>query len=587
MQSSDTLLVFLRQKLTEQTSSTFRLFQAVDMDGDGYVSVHDFIQYCDRFSLPRGVVTEEQVSSWFNRYVDCNESGCIVNSRRRNMMDYNLFKHFLEDSIESVVVSQEDKTAVTVDTVRRALVRYMHSLGCSVYKFYKVCTHGAEFLYEHHLRNILSTRCGIMLSNSAWSNLWKQLKSDPRIQHMSIHEFKVLLQHQPELPLESSNTSVAAEETITFDESASDMKIKFREEGVHDETEHRLAYNTELDGNVSLVMLYLAERFTAISSPRALFGRIDRRRYNYLTIADFVSAVRDLTDIEVSEELTRDIFRVVSERANDGSTHQLISYQGFLKLLSCQEYLVPLQLPNRPCSTAAMYCKRPLIPVVECALKPPQHGRRATISVPTGEVDMKASFTGAYSPNYMNVPHNSSHQAFSADKALPKQCVRPASTSSVAKSSCSLLCLQTGDDQRYTTTALNSLPLSSFSDKQCNKDNGFITTEAQMEIQAQHTECSVFVQDVIKKLRARGESMRVLLSEAFHNRKIVSSKELLWFFRSRLGIAVSPLIILQTFKLGGNDTIQIESVLNVFKLRPGSAAQPQSRPRARGSCVRA
>lgn len=44
--------------------------------------------------------------------------------------------------------------------------------------------------------------------------------------------------------------------------------------------------------------------------------------------------------------------------------------------------------------------------------------------------------------------------------------------------------------------------------------------------------------------------MRVLLSEAFHNRKIVSSKELLWFFRSRLGIAVSPLIILQTFKLG-------------------------------------
>lgn len=129
---------------------------------------HDFIQYCDRFSLPRGVVTEEQVSSWFSRYVDCNESGCIVNSRRRNMMDYNLFKHFLEDGIESVVVSQEDKTAVTVDTVRRALVRYMHSLGCSVYKFYKVCTHGAEFLYEHHLRNILSTRCGIMLSNSAW-----------------------------------------------------------------------------------------------------------------------------------------------------------------------------------------------------------------------------------------------------------------------------------------------------------------------------------------------------------------------------------------------------------------------------------
>lgn len=63
---------------------------------------------------------------------------------------------------------------------------------------------------------------------------------------------------------------MAAEETITFDESASDMKIKFREEGVHDGTEHRLAYNTELDGNVSLVMLYLAERFTAISSPRAL-----------------------------------------------------------------------------------------------------------------------------------------------------------------------------------------------------------------------------------------------------------------------------------------------------------------------------
>lgn len=587
MQSSDTLLVFLRQKLTEQTRSIFRLFQAVDMDGDGYVSVHDFIQYCERFSLPHGVITEEQVNSWFSKYVDCNELGHTVDRKRRNMMDYNLFKRFLGDSLESAVTSQENTTIVTVNTVRRALVQYMHSLGCSVYKFYKVCTHGAEFLYEHHLRNILDTRCGIVLSNSAWSNLWKQLKSDPRIQHMSIHEFNVLLQYQLEPISKSSNTPVEEAETVTLDESASDMKIKFREEGVHDEAKHRLNYNIDVNGNVTLIMLYLAEKFTAISSPRTLFGRIDRRRYNYLTVEDFVLAVRNLTDIEISEDLTKDIFGVVSEHANDDSTHQLMSYQGFLKLLSCQEYLVPLQLPNRPHSTAAMYCKRPLIPVVECALRPPQYGRRATISVLAGEADMKASFTGAYSPNYTNVPHSSSYKVCSTDKMLPRQCVGSASTRSLAKSSCTLSCLQTGDDQRYTTTALNSLPLSVFNDKQCNKDNGFITTEAQMEIQAQHTECNVFVQDVIKKLRIRGESMRVLLSEAFHNRKIISSKELLWFFRNKLGIAVSPLIILQTFKLGGNDTIQIESVLNVFKLRPGSAAQVQSRARTRGSCARA
>lgn len=582
MQPSDTLLAFLRQKLVEQTRSTFRLFQAVDMDGDGYVSVQDFIWYCERFSLPRGTITEEQVTVWFNKYVDCDDPDYNVGRRQRGMvsLNYSSFKHFLEDCTESTVVSQDDRPAATVDTVRRALVRYMHSLGYSIHKFYKVCAHGAEFLYEHHLRNILDTRCGILLSNSAWNNLWKQLKSDPRIQHMSIHEFNILLQYRPEEASDLQNTMIR--EIVKLDEPASDAKLIFKEEGVHDEVAHKLEYNVELDGDVASVMLYLGEKFAAISSPRALFGRIDRRRYNYLTTADFISAVRDLTDIEISEELAGGIFRVVSERAGDGSTHQLMSYQGFLKLLSCQEYLVPLKIPNRPSSTAAIYCKRPLTPIVECALRPPQHGRRATISVPTEEVDMQASFNGAYSPTYTKhtkTMHSSMHLAHPADKSLSKQHTEPTSGRPRDKSGCTPLCLQTGDDQRYTTTALNSLPLTAFNDKQRNKDSGFVTTEIQMETQAQHTECSAFVQDVIKKLRARGESMRVLLSEAFHNRKIISSKELLWFFRSRLGIAVSPLIILQTFRIGGNDTIQIDSVLSVFKVRPESAVQPRSRHR--------
>lgn len=577
MQSSDTLLAFLRQKLTEQTNSIFRLFQAVDIDMDGYVSVQDFIGYCERFSLPPGVITEEQVNNWFNRYIDCDDSDHTVGRRRGNMVSlgYNSFKHFLEDSIESTIVPQEDRAAITVDTVRRALVRYMHSLGYSIHKFYRVCAHGAEFLYEHHLRNILDTRCGILLSNSAWSNLWRQLKSDPRIQHMSIHEFYILLQYRPDAIVDSSSTK--ATEIVTLDEPASDTKIKFREEGTHDDTKHTLEYNTEIDGNVVSVMLYLADKFTAISSPRVLFGRIDRRRYNYLTIGDFIAAVKELTDIEVNEELAKDIFRIVSKRAGDGSTDQLMSYQGFLKLLSCQEYLVPLQLPNRPSSTAAMYCKRPLTPIVECALRPPQHGRRATISIPAGEVDMETSFTGVYSPNYNMAMHS---LECPADRLLQKHRVRPSSTRYAVKPDFTLSHLQTGDDQRYTTATLNSLPLTAFNNRERYKDSGFITTEAQMETQAQHTECSVFVQDVMKKLRARGESMRILLSEAFHNRKIISSKELLWFFRSRLGISVSPLTILQTFKLGGNDTIQIESVLSVFKARPGSAAQLRQRPRA-------
>lgn len=579
MQSSDTLLMFLRQKLTEQTSSIFRLFQAVDLDMDGCVSVQDFIGYCKRFSLPPGVVTEEQVNTWFNRYKGSDDIDYTVDKRRGAMasLGYSSFKHFLEDRIESTVVSQEDEAVVTIDTVRRALVRYMHSLGYSMHKFYKVCAHGAEFLYEHHLRNILDTRCGIVLSNSAWNSLWRRLKSDPRTQHMTIHEFNILLQQKPDVVVDSPPPQTI--ENVIFDESVSDTRIKFKEEGVHNDSKHVLEYSTKIDGNVVSIMLYLAEKFAAISSPRILFGRIDRRGYNYLTINDFIIAVKDLTDIEINEELASDIFRIVSKRTSDESMQQLMSYQGFLNLLSCQEYLVPLRLFNRPSSAAAMYRKRSLTPIVECALRPPQHGRKATISVPVGEVNVEASLTGSYGPNYNGTVHSSVHPVCPTDHIPQKQTAKQNSANSDIKSDIPLSHLQTGDDQRYTIATLNSLPLTVYNDKKHMKDNGFITTEAQMERHVEHIECNAFVQDVMKKLRIRGESMRILLSEAFHNRKIISSKELLWFFRNRLGISVSPLTILQTFKLGGNDTIQMESILSVFKTRPGSAAQP--RPRSR------
>lgn len=391
--------------------------------------------------------------------------------------------------------------------------------------------------------------------------------------------------------------------SVTLDKEKSNKEIVFSEDSEYNKQQHKLTHSTRVSNNASAVMTYLADKLSTVSAPRTLFGKMDKRRYNYLTVVDFASAIKELADVTLTEDLTRDIFRIVAEQANDGTDSELMSYKGFLKLLSCQEYLVPVRVPDKENSTAAMYGKKPIAPFVESTLQRPMYGRRLTITAPGAEENAEASLSGAYSPNASIVqsktPAKRTEKIGLGARAKP----RPQATAakeitndtndipypiSAAKSMCPLSansCViaaapfpnpKTGDDQRYTTTSLNSLPLIALEQQRATQEREFITTGTQIQTQLNYAECTAFVQKVIRQLKLRGESLRTMLSETFHNRKVISAKELLWFFRNKFGIAVSPVTILQTFKIGGNDTIAIEAILKEVRVRPSSAAPKMS-----------
>ncbi|KAH0574552.1 hypothetical protein SS50377_24510 [Spironucleus salmonicida] len=77
-------------------------------------------------------------------------------------------------------------------------------------------------------------------------------------------------------------------------------------------------------------------------------------------------------------------------------------------------------------------------------------------------------------------------------------------------------------------------------------------------------ERSEFIKKVKLMLQARGDSIRKMLRESFTDRSELSSVDVIWFFRNKVGCSFSPAVILSTLGMQDGDFIRKPSILAAF-----------------------
>ncbi|TNJ30567.1 hypothetical protein GMRT_12277 [Giardia muris] len=552
MRDADALLTFVRQKMMENTSSTQHLFRAVDADGDGLVSPQDFCRYCSRFSLPSNVLTEERINGWFSLYTTrCAPCGVFL-------LKYPEFRCFVEAEIETVDAPSPEPCQLVIGDIRRQLVRLAYRLGYSVPRFYGFCTNNTGFLYDHHLREILSRYCGQEFSDSDWQLIWAHIKADKRKTYISQQDFAMILSADQHSDLEPSKDP----NKVLLDVEATGPKlVKVDQVREFDSQLNELRTRQTVDQDVDSVLFYLAQRLQTVAQPRILFTRLDVRRCNYLLLDDFLGGIRTITDIEVDRNIGQEIFRALG--VPDG---EAMSYQAFLRLLHYTEERPDVRIGSRPSSAAALHRKKIVDTVPTGQVQRSQVGRRRLITSQYGGSNIKEALEGSYSPN-----NETSFQELLA----ATQGVRPASAIKSTQKTPSVTPrtvirnVASGDAQRYTTTTLNTFNF----DTTEKRSDLLGSCGEQLNADRIRRETLEFKREVVQRLASRGTDFGTVLSAAFGKRRLVSGKELIWLLRARLGIGVSPHIILQAFSMKNTDTISCADLISFFtikNLRPRS-----------------
>lgn len=508
--TSEVLCDAVRRKLLESTPSFAKLMQAIDEDRDGIISPANLLSFIARYSFPSELFTDKIITEWFSSYTATPDMGLTLQQ----------FSDFVRQEPVLHSTPYTEPAHPTEASIRAAILQLISSLGYTYEKFFAFCTGGKAFLYDHNLREVLETRAGVKCMDKDWDVFCMSLKTDHTIDHISLQEFvQFLKSERPPV------NKCAPDSVCQYHDTDNEVTVIARSRA---SSARSLSHYQTVSKNPRPMAYLFSERLRHLGTARQIFSKLDRQRFNILTYDDIAAGVKLICDIEVTPDFARSMVDLVRKQepcadepeegpdegcssafSEGGTSSDFVDYSLFLRLYDAQEHILPLRT-RRPSSPAAVHGRRlTSVRVVSEPRSAPQAAGQES------EADRCLSPPAAHPSRHMNNMLSTSQ----LDLAVPAMCAtRPAS-------------------QEFLSAA---------------------DTKTQKEA---HEETRHFKSKVRNILKDRGEHLKAVFTGCFSARKRITASELLWFFRTRIGVSVSPAIILRTFGAGPRDVLDSADII--------------------------
>lgn len=593
---SDPLLVadILRRRLEQQSLSAARMFAAVDVRGSGRVTVRDLQEYLERQGYPCSLLEEAALGAIVASYAGSAEAGLDFRAFADFATGRGLGEMLVRGGVRGAVLSgasegvPRDSVEAAPEIARRALRRLREDLR-SPAGLYAYLSGGVGFLYCHGIRDALERRCGVCFSEEEWASVERAVKRDPLVLHVSQYELGRFLGEEGGSPRQRASGSTEADvagvppkrvagadepreagganeasqasdsdaesyrpPVLTVSEyyidpaetaggiasgAAHGIACDAARESARDSarsTALPISRGAAVSGPAPLLAVLISQKLQAMGRPREIFSRFDLQRKNYLTCSDLRRELSRILGLDLSLSQVQDVISYLRREHSAPDDGPLVRYKTFLLLYNAQTGKA-VGRDGRPSSPAAQFARRPVVLSAGRAGSVVPVGRAAP---PDTRPDIPASAPASRDfPGYSEDPDAPCASAGARAPRSPAGAV-------------------------YTSAQIDSAP-AAMSERPPTRGGpaSFVTEPEAAQKARDARETRAFREQVRRVLRNRRESVGDLLYDAFGQTQKVTPYEALCFFRGRVGVSISPLVVFRALDAVGKRYIPRDTIV--------------------------
>ncbi|CAL6103972.1 Conserved_hypothetical protein [Hexamita inflata] len=528
---------------------------ALDADRDGYVSALDVSKFLQKRFVDTKNITMDEIITWFSQFTDTPQRGL-------DCTQFAQFLHYVPPRIicQDVTFKYQYAERVTdeqLTNIRGYFVKHMAALGVNKRQYYNVVSGGKGMVYDQMLRAIVEQAEGRQLLDEEWKMIYSHIKTNKYVTNVTREElfdfmsgkleeiiieeedlsmpprsssqkqndgslraygpntpeFMTFATHKPKPETNGKSKIDTKEDKSSDDErpvTTTSMRLKIENNPISMPTREKMQ-STSVTGPVQILFSLISEKIQQMAVQRRAFQKFDLNKTGKIPIQQFSAQLLQLFGLNISAEKVSQVLEFALNKQV-----QFVDYEAF------QVFYDPGPVLSRTGRNVNQ----------SSAL---QNERRTILfeqKVPTEQ------------QNQLQKQIDNEFEA-KINKEFPT--TQPKQDMKTTRK----------PDELFTS---GQIAYATQQDLQ-----SIITTDAESNLNKNKKETAQnFISHVKKMIKARGIPFQQFVREVFPGKKVISNRELIWFFRNKIGCSYSAQVIIGVVA-NQDGFIQVEELARTFE----------------------